>query len=102
MTPNETATATAEGIVSVGTAWMTNGDTYKRGTELGFAGLDFYVTGRGGTLGTPSQLLDESPPGADQEGNWVVSGGGLVGPDDDDTPGDASRRSPSGSAPHRV
>lgn len=51
MTPNQTATATAEGIVSVGTAWMTNGDTYKRGAELGFAGLDFYVTGRGGTLG---------------------------------------------------
>ena len=59
-------------------------------------------SGRGGTLGTPSQLLDESPPGADQEGNWVVSGGGLVGPDDDDSPADAARRSPSESAPHHV
>lgn len=58
-------------------------------------------SGRGGTLGTPSGLIDESPSSADQEGNWVVSGGGLVGPDDDRPPQDAARRSPSASAPHR-
>ena len=58
-------------------------------------------SGRGGTLGTPSQLLDESPPGADQEANRDVSGGGLVGPDDDRSPDDAAQRSPSASAPHR-
>lgn len=58
-------------------------------------------SGRGGTLGTPSQLLDESPPGLDQESNWVVSGGGLVGPDDQRAPDDAARRSPSRSAPRR-
>lgn len=55
----------------------------------------------GGTLGTPSRLPDEAPPSADQEGNRVVSGGGLVGPDDDRGPEDAARRSPSASAPHR-
>lgn len=58
-------------------------------------------SGRGGTLGTPSQLPDEAPPSADQEGNWVVSGGGLAGPDDDRGPSQAARRSPSESAPHR-
>lgn len=56
-------------------------------------------SGRGGTFGTPSQLLDESPPAVDQEGNWVVSGGGLAGPDDRNSPSDAARRSPSTSAP---
>ena len=58
-------------------------------------------SGRGGTLGTPSWVPDESPPGADQEGNWVVSGGGLVGPHDDEAPADAAHRSPSTSAPQR-
>ena len=58
-------------------------------------------SGRGGTLGTPSFLLDEAPPGGDQEGNWVVSGGGLVGPHDDEAPADAAHRSPSASARHR-
>lgn len=58
-------------------------------------------SGRGGTLGTPSGLLDESPPSADQEGNWVVSGGGLAGPDPRAEPQDASRRSPSTQAPRR-
>lgn len=58
-------------------------------------------SGRGGTLGTPSFLLDEAPPGGDQEGNWVVSGGGLVAPHDDEPPADAAHRSPSASAPRR-
>jgi hypothetical protein len=41
-------------------------------------------SGRGGALGTPAGLLDdEAPPSADQEANQVVSGGGVVGPDDD-------------------
>ncbi|HEX2893612.1 MAG TPA: hypothetical protein VHO29_06370 [Marmoricola sp.] len=40
-------------------------------------------SGRGGALGTPGQLPDEAPPSADQEANQVVSGGGVVGPDDD-------------------
>jgi hypothetical protein len=58
-------------------------------------------SGRGGTLGTPSWVPDETPPGADQEGNGVVSGGGLVGPHDDEAPADSAHRSPSTSAPQR-
>jgi hypothetical protein len=51
MTPIETAARTAEGIVTLGTAFMMDGDTYTRGAELGFTGLDFYIVGRGGVLG---------------------------------------------------
>lgn len=40
-------------------------------------------SGRGGALGTPSPLPDEAPPALDQETNWVVSGGGVVGSDDE-------------------
>lgn len=39
-------------------------------------------SGRGGALGTPSPLPNEAPPAMDQETNWVVSGGGVVGPDE--------------------
>lgn len=45
------ATATAAAVSTVGSHFMLDGNTYKRGAELGFAGLDFYVTGRGGVLG---------------------------------------------------
>lgn len=47
-------------------------------------------SGRGGTLGTPSGLPDVEPPTEDQDDNWVVSGGGLVGPDDDEGHSDAA------------
>jgi hypothetical protein len=44
------------------------------------------VVGRGGStagpLGIPSIDLDEAPPGIDQDANRAVSGGGMVGPDD--------------------
>jgi hypothetical protein len=33
-------------------------------------------------LGIPSIDLDEAPPGIDQDANRAVSGGGMVGPDD--------------------
>lgn len=56
-------------------------------------------SGRGGALGTPSGTLDVAPPSADQEANAVVSGGGLVGPDDDHGPSRAARQSPSSQAP---
>jgi hypothetical protein len=56
-------------------------------------------SGRGGALGTPSLTLDESPPSRDQESNAVVSGGGLVGADEDHEPGRAARQSPSSQAP---
>ena len=43
-------------------------------------------SGRGGAMGTPSKDADLAPPGTDQESNAVVSGGGLVGPDDESDP----------------
>ncbi|MGN6781962.1 MAG: hypothetical protein ACTHJH_10705 [Marmoricola sp.] len=58
-------------------------------------------SGRGGALGTPSLSLDEAPPSEDQEDNWVVSGGGLAGPEDDAPPSEAARHSPSSQAPSR-
>lgn len=51
MDPLKTAIATASPITSIGSLFMLDGQTYKRGAELGFQGLDFYVTGRGGVLG---------------------------------------------------
>jgi hypothetical protein len=45
------ATRTAAAVSTVGSHFMLDGNTYKRGAELGFQGLDFYVTGRGGVLG---------------------------------------------------
>jgi hypothetical protein len=45
------ANRTATAVSTVGGHFMLDGDTYKRGAELGFQGLDFYVTGRGGVLG---------------------------------------------------
>src|SRR5688500_19301828 len=45
------AAATAGAVSAVGSHFMLDGNTYKRGAELGFQGLDFYVTGRGGALG---------------------------------------------------
>lgn len=46
-------------------------------------------TGRGTPMGTPSHDLDEAPPSADQEENEVVSGGGVVG--DEEEPLDKAR-----------
>lgn len=45
------ARATAPAVSTVGSHFMLDGATYARGAELGFAGLDFYITGRGGVLG---------------------------------------------------
>lgn len=57
-------------------------------------------SGRGGTFGTPSLTWAEAGPTTDQEANSVVSGGGLVGPRDDEEPRRAARLSPSAQAPH--
>lgn len=45
------ATAMAGPVSAVGSHFMLDGNTYKRGAELGFQGLDFYACGRGGVLG---------------------------------------------------
>jgi hypothetical protein len=54
------------------------------------------VVGRGPStampLGTPSTDFDEAPPSIDQEANRAVSGGGMVGPDDQ-APSHKARRS---------
>lgn len=47
----ECATANAAAVSAVGSHFMLDGETYKRGAQLGFQGIDFYVTGRGGVLG---------------------------------------------------
>lgn len=45
------AANTAAAVSTIGSHFMLDGNTYKRGAELGFQGLDFYVIGRGGVLG---------------------------------------------------
>lgn len=47
----EAATRSAAAVSAIGSHFMLDGATYKRGAELGFQGLDFYITGRGGVLG---------------------------------------------------
>lgn len=51
MDPLEAATATAPAVSTVGSHFMLDGATYAYGASIGFSGLDFYVTGRGGVLG---------------------------------------------------
>jgi hypothetical protein len=51
MDARSAAEATAKAVSGVGSHFMLDGGTYKRGAELGFAGLDFYAAGRGGVLG---------------------------------------------------
>ena len=51
MDASTAAQRTAAAVSTVGSHFMLDGATYKRGAELGFQGLDFYVTGRGGVLG---------------------------------------------------
>lgn len=47
----EAVTESATAVSYLTSRFMLDGSTYKRGAELGFAGLDFYITGRGGVLG---------------------------------------------------
>ena len=65
---------------------MSDSDTTSTGAPDG-------GSGEGGALGTPSWLPDEAPPSVDQENNKAVSGGGVVGPEDDDTRSDAAEPS---------
>lgn len=51
MTPEETAEATAAGTGQLTSHFMLDGATYVKGAELGFEGMTFYVSGRGGVLG---------------------------------------------------
>lgn len=47
----EAARATADAVAYLPAGFMMAGRTYKRGSELGFDGIDFYTAGRGGALG---------------------------------------------------
>lgn len=49
-------------------------------------------SGRGGPLGTPTHDPAEAPPAYEQEKNEVISGGGLIDPDDPATEDNASSR----------
>lgn len=51
MDARSAAAATAPAVSTIASHFMLDGNTYKRGAELGFQGLDFYVAGRGGVLG---------------------------------------------------
>lgn len=51
MTTTDTATATADAVANLASHFMLDMATYQRGGELGFAGMDFYIAGRGGVLG---------------------------------------------------
>lgn len=51
MTPLDCVLTTKATVKSLGGAFMLDGATYKRGAELGFPGLSFYVAGRCGVLG---------------------------------------------------
>ena len=51
MTPEQVAHETRDIFVSVPGGFMSDPACYRRGAELGFEGLDFYVAGRGGALG---------------------------------------------------
>ena len=46
-----TAIESADAVANVTSFFMLAGETYAKGGEAGFAGLDFYVAGRGGVLG---------------------------------------------------
>jgi hypothetical protein len=51
MNAEEAARANADAVSYLPAGFMMDGATYKRGGELGFDGVDFYLTGRGGALG---------------------------------------------------
>ncbi len=57
-------------------------------------------SGRGGAMGSAGDSSpDLAPSDVDQERNSVVSGGGLVGSEDDEGPSNAARHSPSSQDP---
>ncbi len=51
MSSDDLARLTKQAVSTVPSKFMLDGPTYARGAELGFAGADFYVAGRGGVLG---------------------------------------------------
>lgn len=58
MEPLAAAIASGDAVNGLGTHFMMDMDTYAHGATLGFDGVDFYVSGRGGALGeVPSGVV---------------------------------------------
>lgn len=51
ITPEQAAHELRDAIVNLPSKLMTNPEAYARGGELGFEGMDFYISGRGGAVG---------------------------------------------------
>ena len=51
MTPQQAAHDIAGFVLSAPARFMTAPETFARGAELGYEGMDFYIAGRGGALG---------------------------------------------------
>ena len=51
VTPEQAGHETRAAIVNLASRFMTDAATYAHGAELGFEGMDFYASGRGGVLG---------------------------------------------------
>jgi len=51
MKPEEAASSVQNAIGTIGAAFMIDGPTFAKGSELGFPGMSFYMGGRGGALG---------------------------------------------------
>lgn len=51
MNPLEAAAASADAVSYLAAGFMLDAATFAYGAELGFEGIDFYTTGRGGALG---------------------------------------------------
>ena len=84
MTSEDAARATAQAIGQLGGAFMQDGQTYARGAEIGYSGIDFYVLGRAGVLGeTHADVGDKANDGvrvdAAQLRCRVVGEGGNLG-----------------------
>ena len=58
MTPQQAAHDIAGFVLSAPARFMTAAETFARGSELGFEGMDFYIAGRGGALGdVPAEVV---------------------------------------------
>ena len=70
----QASTASAPAISGIASRFMLDMDTYAKGGELGFAGIDFYYTGRGGPLGDVDASVVHAAfgffPEASVRANW--------------------------------
>ena len=68
MQPIDAATASGDAINGLGTHFMMDMATYAYGATLGFDGVDFYLSGRGGALGeVPADVVETERNIAEQK-----------------------------------